>query len=99
MQGIVNTLLQCLLTADLLFDRAHRSLGPKIPDPTKLTDVICQVLYFHIKENIIAAACQQQVINFDDVQNFLLPVIFRHILALGRGMKTLLEAPRNKDNP
>ncbi|XP_069611018.1 uncharacterized protein [Ranitomeya imitator] len=45
------------------FDRIHRSLGPKLSSELKPRDVICRIHYYKVKESIMIAARQKEILD------------------------------------
>lgn len=78
----------------LKFDRIHRALGPRSPDPNRPWDMICRRHHYSHKESTTRKAWEAGDIDFDGAVVKILPDVFRGILQRRAMLRPVLDLAR-----
>lgn len=92
-----NDLLGNVEDAAMEIDRAHRTLGPKNPDPNRPRDILCRLHYFTVKELILRRARERGDLFLDGTKIQLLSDLSKMTLDKRRALRPLLDALRDHD--
>ncbi|XP_040297555.1 uncharacterized protein LOC121008885 [Bufo bufo] len=94
LQGLFNTILERPVSEWMEIDRAHRTLAPINPDPSKPIVVNCHLHYFSVKEEIMRKARTFSTIDFDGATLTIMQDLSCFTLAQRRVLKPMLDLLR-----
>lgn len=94
---LFNNLLGDPEGSQIEMDRAHRTLGPKNPDPNRPRDVVCRLHYFTVKEQILRKARDKGDIHLDGCKIQLLADLSKMTLDKRRALRPLLDILRDHE--
>lgn len=97
LKKLFNDLLGDPETSQIEIDRAHRTLGPKNPDPNRSRDILCRLHYFTVKELILRKAREKGDILLDGCKVQLLSDLSKMTLDKRRALRPLLDVLRERD--
>lgn len=99
LKKLFNDLLGNPETSPIEIDRAHRTLGPKNPDPNRPRDILCRIHYFTVKELILRKARDRGDIFIEACKIQLLSDLSKMTLDKRRALRPLLDILREHEIP